>query len=152
MGEDEKKKQYSENLLGHVLVREIGIPLRILHAALSHQRERGGKLGQILIDMAAITAEDLQRALDAQRQYAIDRAEDRPAFEAETMVGAILVLTAELSLKTLQDALDRQKRDGGMLGEILVAMDAVTEEELELALRLQRMRRAPAKQALEPID
>lgn len=57
---------------------------------------------------------------------------------SSTLLGAILVRRAGLSLQTLQEALDRQQREGGRLGEVLVAMGAVSERDVADALALQR--------------
>lgn len=57
---------------------------------------------------------------------------------SSTLLGAILVRRAGLSLQTLQEALDRQHSDGGRLGEILIAMGAVSERDVADALALQR--------------
>jgi hypothetical protein len=57
---------------------------------------------------------------------------------SSTLLGAILVRRAGLSLKTLQQALDRQQAEGKRLGEILVAMGAVSERDVADALALQR--------------
>jgi hypothetical protein len=57
-----------------------------------------------------------------------------------SLLGAILVRTANLSLQALQAALDRQRagQESVKLGQILLEMELITEEELERALALQR--------------
>jgi len=52
-------------------------------------------------------------------------------------LGEILVRTAGLDPDKLDEALDRQAESGGRIGEILVAMKAVTEEQVLRALALQ---------------
>ena len=52
-------------------------------------------------------------------------------------LGAILVRSAGLPLKTLQEALDRQKKSGEKLGAILCEMSAITADQLQHALELQ---------------
>ena len=59
----------------------------------------------------------------------------------ETLLGAILVRTAKLPLKTLQEALEEQKRSKKRLGDILMAAGAITREQLALALEIQREKR-----------
>jgi len=62
---------------------------------------------------------------------------DRPR---ESLLGQILVRQAGLPLATLQQALDLQKQRGGRLGEILLELEAITEEQLTAAL-VEQMRR-----------
>mgnify|MGYP001274456555 FL=1 len=52
-------------------------------------------------------------------------------------LGEILLRTAGLDPARLEEALDRQAESGGRIGEILVAMKAVTEEDVLRALALQ---------------
>ncbi len=52
-------------------------------------------------------------------------------------LGEILVRTADLDPAKLDEALDRQAESGGRIGEILVSMKAVTEEQVLRALALQ---------------
>jgi hypothetical protein len=60
------------------------------------------------------------------------------ADSSSTLLGAILVRRAGLSLQVLQQALDQQRTDGGLLGEILIAMGAVSSRDVADALALQR--------------
>src|SRR5690606_2820537 len=52
-------------------------------------------------------------------------------------LGEILIRTADLDPAKLDEALDRQVEAGGRIGEILVSMKAVTEEQVLRALALQ---------------
>jgi len=52
-------------------------------------------------------------------------------------LGEILVRTVGLDPEKIDEALERQAESGGRIGEILVAMKAVTEEEMLRALALQ---------------
>lgn len=52
-------------------------------------------------------------------------------------IGQILLRTAGLSRAKLDEALERQEEGGGRLGELLVGMKAVTEEQVLRALALQ---------------
>src|SRR5690606_6765195 len=52
-------------------------------------------------------------------------------------LGEILIRTADLDPAKVDEALDRQAESGGRIGEILVAMKAVTEEQVLRALALQ---------------
>lgn len=54
-----------------------------------------------------------------------------------SLLGAILVRSARLPLKVLDDALQRQKQNGERLGAILLEMEAITEAQLQEALEQQ---------------
>jgi hypothetical protein len=58
------KKRPQESLLGQILVRQANLPLALLQQALDTQKTRGGgRLGEILLEMHAITEEQLTAAL-----------------------------------------------------------------------------------------
>jgi hypothetical protein len=58
------KKRPQDSLLGQILVRQAGLPLALLQQALDTQKNRGGgRLGEILLEMHAITEEQLTAAL-----------------------------------------------------------------------------------------
>lgn len=52
-------------------------------------------------------------------------------------IGEILIEEGYLDKKALESALDVQKREGGLIGAILVRMQVITEEELVCALSKQ---------------
>lgn len=60
------------------------------------------------------------------------------AGSSSTLLGAILVRRAGLPLARLQEALDRQRAEGGLLGEILIEMGLVSSAQVAEALALQR--------------
>jgi predicted transcriptional regulator len=52
-------------------------------------------------------------------------------------VGQILMESGMLSIDDLNEALETQKSTGQMLGEVLIDMGSITQEELEMALSFQ---------------
>jgi general secretion pathway protein E len=60
-----------------------------------------------------------------------------PAYLCGRLIGEILRETAALAPERIDEALLRQKETGSRLGEVLVAMKAVTEEQLLKALSIQ---------------
>jgi type IV pilus assembly protein PilB len=52
-------------------------------------------------------------------------------------LGQILMETGLLSIDELTEALDAQKSTGQMLGEILINMNMVNQDDLEMALKFQ---------------
>lgn len=123
-----------ETRLGAILVRTMGLPLRVLQEALDRQkRAPTRKLGDILLEMQAIDDDHLRVALEIQKHS-----------RHVSLLGAILVRSAGLPLRTLQDALDRQKKEPGLrLGEILLAMRVIDAAQLASALQKQEELRRP---------
>ena len=124
----------AQERLGAILVRSVGLPLRTLQEALDRQRLDPDRLvGEILLEMGAIDAAQLEDALAAQ------------ALEV-SMLGAILVRSAGLALRDLQAALDRQKEEPGTrLGEILLDMQAIDTAQLASALARQKQLRSDGR-------
>jgi general secretion pathway protein E len=56
-------KRPAEMLLGQILVRQMGLALAVLQQALDTQKQQGGKLGEILLRMKAVTEPQLTAAL-----------------------------------------------------------------------------------------
>lgn len=52
-------------------------------------------------------------------------------------IGELLIEAGKINQRQLDDALERQKKDKRLLGEILVTMGAVTEEEIAYCLSIQ---------------
>jgi len=52
--------------LGEILVESFGLPREKLEEALAAQREKGGRLGEVLVGLKAVTEVDVARALGAQ--------------------------------------------------------------------------------------
>ena len=52
-------------------------------------------------------------------------------------IGELLVESGKITRKNLEEALEKQKKDKRPLGEILVSMSAVTEEEIAYCLSIQ---------------
>jgi general secretion pathway protein E len=52
--------------LGEILIESFGLPREKLEEALLAQKEKGGRLGEVLLGLKAITDEQVTRALGAQ--------------------------------------------------------------------------------------
>jgi hypothetical protein len=109
-------------LLGEILVREGLITEGQLSGALRVQREAEPTtpLGQILVRQGAITQRQLNNVLDRYRK--------------KYRLGDILVETETITEYQLQIALDHQKKTGLRLGDALLQLNFVTEEEVNQAL------------------
>jgi len=60
------KEKYPDKFLGQILIDEMGIPQSVINKALDSHRKRK-PIGQILIDLNYISAEQLQKALQKQK-------------------------------------------------------------------------------------
>jgi len=109
-------------LLGEILIREGLINEGQLSSALGVQREAEPTtpLGQILVRQGAITQWQLNTVLDRYRK--------------KYRLGDILVETETITEYHLQIALDHQKKTGLRLGDALLQLNFVTEEEVNQAL------------------
>jgi Type II secretion system (T2SS), protein E, N-terminal domain len=109
-------------LLGEILVREGLITEGQLSGALRVQREAEPTtpLGQILVRQGVITQRQLNNVLDRYRK--------------KYRLGDILVETETITEFQLQIALDHQKKTGLRLGDALLQLNFVTEEEVNQAL------------------
>ena len=67
----------------------------------------------------------------------------------DTFLGAILVQKFDLSLESLQDALEIQRKDGTQLGAVLRKMKAITGGQLLRALEIQNQMRHDRKRSTE---
>lgn len=116
--------------------------------ALAVQPLTGARVGEALLSLGYLTRPQLQRALS----LAISRGEavvlDRPP------LGEILVGLQYLEERALQESLEKQKRDGRRLGELLVETGACTHQQVYEALGLQQRMSAgpdaPRRSVSEP--
>lgn len=61
----------------------------------------------------------------------------RDIIAKKQLIGQILIKRGMISKEQLQHALDHQKKEGGVLGEILIKLGYVTERDIVVALILQ---------------
>jgi type IV pilus assembly protein PilB len=115
----------SQPLLGELLIKENLITHAQLHEALRVQKELGDykPIGQILVDFKAITTSQLNLILKTYRK--------RP------LLGDILIKTGAVVNDQLEVALEKQKSTGLRLGETLIQLNYITEEQMRRALCLQ---------------
>lgn len=128
-------------LIGTVLVKEGLITQDQLDRGLARQRQlkAAGKivpLGQILIDMKAVTEANIRRCLQIQNEIAV--------LKSETNKLGMQLLEANLITPTqLQVGLADHRATGTRLGEVLVARGFIAEAALERFIRAQALKRLP---------
>lgn len=126
-------------MIGTVLMKERLITPEQLEAALKQQealKKRGQvhPIGQVLIDMGAVDANQIRIALRIQQEIAVLRCES-------DKLGIQLLEANAINPTQLQVALADHRATGMRLGEALVARGYINEQQLEHFLRLQVKRK-----------
>ncbi|MCC3375093.1 glycosyltransferase [Cohnella sp. REN36] len=109
--------------LGDRLVHERVVTRAQLDAAMTRQRDYGGRLGDILLDMGFATEDRL-----------------RPFFSAEPpkgRLGDMLVDAGHITQEQLDRALSFQQKSGGLLGDILLSLQMLEPGQLYRAIATQ---------------
>lgn len=113
-----------DNRLGQLLIRHRLVTLAQLEAILDEQMSRPGSLlGEILIEKALVSSDDIQNILKLQLN--------------ELMLGQILVRTKTITQEQLDIALLEQENTGELLGSVLIGFGFCTPEQINWALDLQ---------------
>lgn len=157
-------------LLGEMLVHFGVVEPQELAAALAEKQRSSKRLGEILVQQGATTAEEIQRALVYQARVrgaersgpaapARSAPERKPAgpkpepalprneraaplrMTSSLLLGEILFMQGSVTREELARGLAEQRRTGRMLGEILLELGRVTRRQLEHALSFQGTRR-----------
>lgn len=125
--------------IGNLLVEAGIISATTLERALDVQKKSGKQLGLLLNDMGIVTEAEIVAALARQNdaQTAPERSTTGPATAAKNPIGNLLVKAGIISVKTLERALEMQKKSGKRLGALLSDMGLVNEEEVLDALARQ---------------
>lgn len=105
----------SKNLINAFQLRE---------ALLLQKQKRHLRIGELLCELGHLAVDELVPNL---REY-----------KTQIRLGELLVSNGDLSFLQLLEALDEQRRTGGHLGEMLVRLDFVTQDQVSEALELQQ--------------
>lgn len=122
----------SAPLFGDVLLKLGLVTQGQLQEALALQPLTGQRVGEALISLGYVTRDQLQSALAQALGIKEQNKLERPP------LGELLIGLKHISDSQLKDALDRQKRDGRKLGEVLVEMGACSYKQVYEALALQQ--------------
>jgi hypothetical protein len=123
--------------LGNILLNSAAVSAAQLERALTEQERTGDLLGEILIRQGAITPEQRQGALRLQGEV-VERLHGR------SRLGRMLVDAGVIDEATLEKAIRRQRLSGKRLGETLVESGAISPETLSGFLARQKRLRAVA--------
>ena len=127
MADSQSQQGSQDSRLGQILLRHGLLSPETLQSALDAQARTGEKLGEILLHSGEIREEELRAALREQLQNA--------------RLGQILLRIGAVDPSALQTALDEQTRTGQLLGEILQAQGACSQEAVDWALSQQSQER-----------
>jgi len=133
-------------LFGEILIT-LGLVNRLqLEEALALQQLTGQRVGEALVSLGYVTRDQLKDALLEKLGLAETAMVDRPK------LGEILVGLKHISVPQLEEALNRQRRDGRKLGELLVEMGFCTYRQIYEALGLQQQRGSGGKTVPQPLS
>jgi hypothetical protein len=120
-------------LLGELLLLGKRITREQLNEALETQRQTGETLGDVFLRLGLISDKELRALLQFQR-YQTDRqkASDR------LRLGELLVMTNQITRSQLDHALAKQKRTRQNIGDVLVGAGFLGPEQLSHGVRLQK--------------
>nr|WP_211237913.1 glycosyltransferase family 2 protein [Cohnella panacarvi] len=109
--------------LGEALIVSGLITSSQLETAIERQQAVGGRLGDILLDLGYVNAEQL-----------LPYVTNAPP---KGRLGDMLVQTGQLTREQLEKALSFQRKSGGMLGDILLSLQFLEPEQLYRAIATQ---------------
>lgn len=131
MGQSDKRH------IGRILLDGRFLSQHDLDCALDEQKQTKELLGQLLVRMGLIKAEDLQFPLILQEHLGnIDNAVKIAAGERQ-LLGTLLVQSGYITKKQLDHVIEEQQRSGEKLGEVFKRLGILTERQLTALLNFQ---------------
>lgn len=124
--------------LGEFLLDGMFISSQELNHALDHQRETNERLGETLVRLGVLSKMELKAVLASHAE--LDTPED-VLLDAERIrhrLGDILLKAKRVKPSQLDRALDEQNKTNEKLGEVLVRFGVITQGELDAVLTWQR--------------
>ena len=122
--------------LGQLLLKATVITGRQLDRALEVQKQKGGQLGNIILDMNVLAEDVLESYLNLQKKMK-ENAKD--VDDKTLQLGNILLAAGIITEKQLDEALESQRLHGGVIGEWLTKTKALTEDSLTVFLEIQKV-------------
>jgi len=129
--------QSAKRTIGRILLDGEFLSQHDLDRALEEQKYSRELLGQVLVRMGVLEAEDVAVPLSVQEQLAsIDDAVKLAAGERQ-LLGTLLVQSGQITNTQLDLAIAEQKRSGEKLGEVFKQLGLLTERQLTALLDFQ---------------
>jgi hypothetical protein len=129
--------QLDKRHIGRILLDGKFLSQHDLDCALEEQKNTKELLGQLLVRMGILAAEDLQLPLILQEHLGnIDNAVKIAAGERQ-LLGTLLVQSGYITNKQLDHVIEEQQRSGEKLGEVFKRLGILTEQQLNALLNFQ---------------
>jgi Glycosyltransferases, probably involved in cell wall biogenesis len=125
--------------LGQILVKATAITKKQLDAALEEQNKVGGKLGDIIVNMNILSKDVLETYVQIQKEEKEAIKDDGGDTYQRLRLGDMLVESNLITKDQLNNALDRQRRKGGLIGEHLISTQCITNELMATFLEVQKL-------------
>ena len=149
VGEDARLMEAKERLkgldnihrlpLGQILLKATAISKKQLDSALEQQSEKGGFLGDIIVDMNILSQENLNIYLQIQKEEKEAIEKSGVSDERHLLLGDILINSGLITPKQLEIALEYQRINGGFLGECLISTRCLRDELMGAFLEIQKL-------------
>ena len=143
----------SELLLGQLLVESEKLTRAQLVAGLKHQKIENTLIGESLVELGYISPADVEEALERQIEMAQDKSccevSSCAAAMQEMRLGQILVRVCGVSEEDLNRAVQIQRATGKRLGEAVVELGVASWERVEKAMLLQATNRGDQGRGLD---
>ena len=137
-------RKFLKRHIGQILVDGGFLSRQVLASALQEQLRTRERLGQILVRMGVVKAPAIKASLLVQKCLSnIDDAVKMAAGDRQ-MLGALLVESGRITGAELDRAIAEQHRTGGKLGEVLVSLGFVSQQQLRALLDFQANQAAHA--------
>lgn len=124
--------------LGKLLLDGEFILPQDIEQALEEQRHTNEHLGKILVLMGVLHPADLNVVLSIQRDLMSPEKAIKLAAGLRQLLGELLIQAKRLTPEQLEDVLQEHRRTGKKLGEVLVRLGVLSEQELDRVLTFQQ--------------
>ncbi|MEQ9620226.1 MAG: sugar transferase [Deltaproteobacteria bacterium] len=140
----EGEEKRIDKLIGQVILEAGVISEEQLREALLYQEKWGGKIGEILIEKGYITKEKLKDFLNMQVTVNSSANWFSNNYQKSNFIGEIMLAANVITNEQLEKALEYQKGKGGKIGKILINMGYISESGLRDCLYRQAEARTRA--------
>lgn len=130
-------KQSIRRHIGRILLDGRFLSQRSLDAALEEQKRTKELLGQVLIRMGLLGADDVRLPLMVQRHLGSLSDAVKIAAGERQLLGELLVQSGRITGEQLDFAISEQRRSGEKLGEVFKRLGMLTERQLSPLLDVQ---------------
>lgn len=139
-----KSFRSSKRLLGQILIDGQFVSSEDVQAALDLQKQSNDQLGEILVRMGVLDPVELKAVLSIQKDLASPDDAVKVAAGVRLLLGELLLKAGRLTKEQIDAALREQQRTGEKLGEVLVRLGLLMENELDAVLSFQQHQRGEA--------